>query len=173
MTRSAADPGRARSAARIEIRQATRADLDVVVQLRLALLREHRDHAVYGRLRPDAADRARVLYATQLDSRGEAIFLAERRGEAVGILRCVESHGSPLLQPSRYGYVSSVYVIPEARQRGVLRALLRSADDWCRARGLDEMRLHNATDSVVANAAWGALGFAPVETLRVRRVPEA
>ena len=157
----------------MSVRQATRVDLDVVVRLRLALLLEHRGHVVYGRLRPDAADRARVLYATQLEARGEAIFLAEQRGETVGILRCVESHGSPLLQPSRYGYVSSVYVIPEARRRGVLRALLGAADAWCRARGLDEMRLHNATESVVANAAWGALGFAPVETLRVRPVPEA
>jgi ribosomal protein S18 acetylase RimI-like enzyme len=173
VARPTADAGRSRTSARLEIRQATRADLEIVVQLRLALLREHREHAVYGRLRPDAAERARVLYATQLESRGEAILLAERHGETVGILRCVESHGSPLLRPSRYGYVSSVYVIPAARRRGVLRALLAAADDWCRARGLDEMRLHNATDSVVANATWGALGFAPVETLRVRAVPEA
>ena len=51
-------------------------------------------------------------------------------------LRVVESIGSPLLEPARYAYVSSVYVRPESRRRGVLRALLAEAERWCRARGL-------------------------------------
>jgi aminoglycoside 6'-N-acetyltransferase I len=61
-----------------------------------------------------------------------------------------------------------VYVVPKARERGVLRALLGAADAWCAERGLDEMRLHNAADNPLANAAWEALGFEVVEHLRVR-----
>jgi aminoglycoside 6'-N-acetyltransferase I len=60
-----------------------------------------------------------------------------------------------------------VYVIPAARRRGVLRALLAAAAAWCKSRGLTEMRLHNPADSDVANAAWEALGFTIVEHLRV------
>ena len=156
----------------LTIRPATLADLETVVHLRIALLREHRDNRVYGRLRADAVERARTLYATQLVSPSEVVFLAERDRTAVGILRCVESQSSPLLHPPRYGYVSSVYVVPDARRAGVLRALLEAADDWCRRRGLGEMRLHNAADNPVANAAWEALGFETVEVLRVRRLPE-
>ena len=143
-------------------------DLDAVVELRLALLREHPDHPVYGRLRPDVDERARGLFATQLRSTMEAIFLGELDGEVVGVLRCVESMGSPLLDPARYAYVSSAYVRPEARRRGVLRALLRAADRWARARGLDQMRLHNVAGSASAEGAWSALGFAVVEQVRVR-----
>ena len=139
--------------------------------LRLALLREHPNHPIYGRLRPDVSDRARELFATQLRSTMETIFLAERKDEdVIGVLRCVESIGSPLLDPARYAYVSSVYVRPDARRRGALRALIGTAERWARARGLDQMRLHNVAGSDAAEAAWSALGFAVVEQVRVRDV---
>ena len=155
-------------AERVHVREATLRDLDSVVALRLALLREHPDHPIYGRLRDDVDDRARGLFATQLRSTTEVIFLAELGGDVVGVLRCVESVGSPLLDPSRYAYVSSTYVRPEARRRGVLRALLGAADRWSRARGLDQMRLHNVAGSVEAEAAWSSMGFTIVEQVRVR-----
>jgi len=150
------------------VRPATLDDLDTVVALRLALLREHARNVVYGRLRDDAPQRARRLFASQIESTHEVTLLAERRGRAVGILRCVEATGSPLLHPARYAYVSSVYVAPSARRSGVLRALMAAAEAWSRERGLAEMRLHNAADNPVAGATWEAMGFEVVEVLRVR-----
>ena len=161
---------RAASASRIHVRQATVRDLEAVMELRLALLREHPDHPIYGRLRRDVSGRARELFATQLRSTSEAIYLAETERVVAGILRCVESTGSPLLDPARYAYVSSVYVRPELRRRGVLRDLLRSADAWARSRGLEQMRLHNVAGSDSAEGAWTALGFEVVEQVRIRRL---
>ncbi|MGZ8379196.1 MAG: N-acetyltransferase family protein [Gemmatirosa sp.] len=159
--------------ASITIRRATPADLDVVVALRLALLREHAGNAVYGRLRPDAPTRARTLFGEQLASAHEMTWLAVRADdEAVGILRCMEGRGSPLLDPPRYGYVASVYVVPAARRDGVLRRLLDAAVEWSRARGLDELRLHAAADSATANAAWQGVGFGVAEHLFVRRLSD-
>lgn len=152
----------------VMIRPATPDDLDAVVALRLALLHEHRDNPIYGRLRHDAPARARRLFAQQLESAHEIILLADRRGEAIGILRCVHSGGAPLLLPNAYGYLASVYVRPEARRSGVLRQLLDAAETWCRNRGLTELRLHNAADSETSNAVWDALGFEIVEHLRIR-----
>jgi ribosomal protein S18 acetylase RimI-like enzyme len=157
-------------AGRVTVREATARDLESVVALRLALLREHPDHPIYGRLRANVSDRARELFANQLRSTTESIFLAEHAGSVVGVLRCVESIGSPLLEPARYAYVSSVYVRPEDRRQGVLRALLRAAERWARARGLDQMRLHNVAGSAAAEGAWSALGFAVVEQVRVRNL---
>lgn len=157
----------------LTVRQATADDLPTIVALRLSLLREHADHPIYGRLRADAPARARELFANQLDSPGEIMFLAERAGQVVGILRCIESTGSPLLHPARYGYVSSVFVKPEARRTGVLHALVARAADWCTERGLDEMRLHSVVGDAVSEAAWDALGFGVVEYVRMRRVVES
>ncbi len=150
------------------MRKATIRDLDEVTKLRLALLREHPEHPIYGRLRPDVSARARVLYTTQLRSTTESIFLADCDGEIAGILRCVESMGSPLMEPERYTYVSSVYVRPEHRRRGVLRALVKEAERWSRERNIDQIRLHNVAGSEGAEGAWGALGFQVVEQVRVR-----
>jgi GNAT superfamily N-acetyltransferase len=153
------------------VRPATPRDLDAVVALRIALLREHPDHPIYGRLRPEIDRRARELFAAQLRARAETIFLAELAGEVVGIIRCVESIGSPLLEPARYGYVSSAYVRPDVRRRGVLRALLAEVEQWCRSRGIDQMRLHTLARTETADRAGHALGFAIVEQVRLRTIP--
>ena len=152
------------------VRRATINDLDVVVELRLALLREYAEHPVYGRLRPDAARRARPIFAMQLDSDNEVVLLAEQDGRAVGLVRCIEMMSSPLLEPDRYCYLSSVYVRPDSRRKGVLSALFERAVAWCRSRGMSEMRLHNVGSRESTAAAWDALGFEVVEQVRVRRI---
>lgn len=163
-------PGYPATPARVTVRRATLEDLPLVLELRLALLAEHADSPVYGRLRPDVRERATRLYRRQLSSPGEVIFLAQRDGVVVGILRCLDAVGSPLTEPERYGYISSVYVRPEARRGGVLRALMRAAERWCGRRGLEELRLHNAAGNATAGATWERLGFQVVEVLRSRPV---
>ena len=157
----------------IRIRRAAAEDLDTIIALRIALLREYGEHPIYGRLRPDAEQRARPIFAAQLDSQSEVMFLAEDGKSAVGVIRCVESVSSPLLIPDRYCYVSSVYVRPEYRRRGVLRELFQRARAWCGQRGLTEMRLHNVGTSEASAAAWDRLGFKIVEQVRVLRLDDA
>ncbi|MEX2179053.1 MAG: GNAT family N-acetyltransferase [Gemmatimonadaceae bacterium] len=159
------------SDARVTVRQATAGDLETVVALRVALLREYGDHPTYGRLRSNAEQLARPVFALQLDAGNEATFLAEIDGAPIGIIRCVETAASPLLIPDRYCYVSSAYVRPDQRRHGVLRALLARATDWCWRRGLTEMRLHNVGTRASAVAAWDSTGFEVVEQVRVRRIP--
>lgn len=156
--------------AAIRVRRARLTDLETVVRLRLALLREHGSHPIYGRLRPDAERRAREIFAMQLASAGETMFLAELGDTVVGILRCVESAASPLLDPPRYGYVSSVFVDPPARRRGVLKALLAAAEQWCTDRGMTEMRLHSVFGDDVSGTAWERMGFEPVEVVRLKKI---
>ncbi|HEY4216403.1 MAG TPA: GNAT family N-acetyltransferase [Gemmatimonadaceae bacterium] len=157
----------------VTVRPAQLGDLRVIVELRLALLREYGDHPLYGNLREDAEERAYELYQVQLVSPNEVIFVAERGNRIIGLLRCVDAGGSPLLYPERYCYVSSVYVRPAERRHGVLRELMRAAEQWCEARGLGEMRLHNVNSSDVAGSAWSSLGFDVVEHVRRRPLSSA
>jgi GNAT superfamily N-acetyltransferase len=154
----------------LSVRPATVGDLDAIVELRLALLREYADHPFYARLRPDVRARAYELYRAQVSSPYETIFIAERSRHVVGVLRCVETATSPVLLPERYCYVSSAYVARGERKQGVLRALMAAAEAWCDERGLREMRLHNSSASDEARAAWSALGFEVVEEVRRRDV---
>jgi GNAT superfamily N-acetyltransferase len=152
----------------VTVREATIADLETVVALRLALLREQAEHPIYSRLRPDAERRARVFFAEQLESPGEVMFLAERGGKALGIIRAVMSRGSPLLFPSNYGYISSVYVVPDARRKGILRLLMSRVEEWCDHNALEELRLHNVSGDARAEETWSAMGFEVVEQVRWR-----
>jgi GNAT superfamily N-acetyltransferase len=154
----------------VAVRPAQLSDLDAVVELRLALLREYRDHPFYARLRSDVDLRAHELYRTQLTSPYETIFLAHRAHRPVGVLRCVDTATSPVLLPERYCYVSSVYVVPDERRKGVLRALMHAAERWCDEREIGEMRLNNSAASAEARAIWDALGFQVVEETRRRDV---
>jgi len=152
----------------ISVRRAQLDDLSAIVELRLALLREYNDHPLYGNLRPDVEDRAHTLYRAQLTSTHDTIFVAEIERRIVGVMRCVDTPSSPLLMPERYCYVSSAYVKPDVRRLGVLTALVDAAERWCDARGITEMRLHNATGVRMAEDTWSALGFEVVEQVRRR-----
>jgi GNAT superfamily N-acetyltransferase len=154
----------------IAVRRATSGDLDTIVALRIALLREYPDHPIYGRLRADAEQRARPIFAAQLDAENEVIFLAVTKDRTVGMIRCVETASSPLLIPNRYCYISSAYVYPEFRRQGVLRALLEPARVWCQEKGLTEMRLHSVGARRSSAAAWESLGFEVVEQVRMLRL---
>jgi ribosomal protein S18 acetylase RimI-like enzyme len=152
------------------IRRATLADLDTVLELRLALLAEHYGNPLYRRVRPDVRERAHTMFAAQLEAPSEITLLAHIGAPAVGVLLCIDAAGSPLLFPPRYGYVTSVFVRPAARRSGVLAALYREAERWCLARGLTEMRLHSTPENPLATAAWEALGFRVVEQLRAKEI---
>lgn len=152
------------------VRRATVGDLAIVVSLRLALLREYSDHPVYGRLHPEVESRARPLFEQQIKAPDQAIFLAERERSVVGIVRCADVKGSPLLVPDRYCYVTSVFVRPEHRRHGVLVMLMEHAETWARDRGLTEMRLHNSTLSDQARSAWDQQGFVVNEEVRLKHL---
>ena len=152
------------------IRPATIDDLDAIVELRVALLRDEERHAIGARLRPDAPERARALFAAELASDRGVTLLAIVGGRAVGVVRCAASRQSELLSPGRYAYLSWAWVRPECRRRGVLRALVAAAERWSREQGLPEMRLRVTIDNTGGDAAWSALGFTPVELVRRRRI---
>ena len=158
------------TATRIRIREATTADIDRVAEMRLALVTAHPGHLAYGPLRPNALEICRELTARQFRSRRQTVFVAVQGRRIVGMLRCVDAPGHRMFRPARHGYVTMVFVEPDARRRGVLRALLERAVRWCKQRGLDQMRLHNAAENPLAEAAWESLGFQVVEHARLKHI---
>lgn len=141
-----------------------------MTSLRLALLAEERDNPVFADPHPQAAARAERLSAAQLASHAQAMLVAWEGSRAVGLLRCVEASATPLAREARLAMLTTAYVDPDYRRRGVLRALVLAAERWCRARGLAEMRLRCGVGNGVGAAAWRALGFTPAEVVYHRRL---
>lgn len=156
---------------RIVVRRATIKDLDQVVALRLALLREEAQNPFFANPHPDAATRAIELTRGELAMPGEVFLVAEIDEAIVGILRCRLVRRMPLVASDRQAVVTTVYVVPQQRRRGVLSALLSYADRWCRRQGVSDMRLQCALSNEIGQKAWEALGFKPAETLYLRTIP--
>jgi ribosomal protein S18 acetylase RimI-like enzyme len=144
------------------------ADAERIAELRLALLAEHKTNAIYSRIRDDAPAHALELTKQQLAAERQVMFVAAEGDRVVGVLRCIDMRGHRLLRPSRYAMISTVFVEPAARRKGVLRSLMDAAIAWSRERKLKEMRLQNAVDNPLAVEAWEALGFRVVEQIRLR-----
>ena len=153
------------------VRRATTEDVPALTALRLALLREEGKSPLFAHPRADAAARAKQLSASQIAGAREAVFVAERQGSIVAMLRCVISRGSPLVRGTRHGLLTSAYVSPPARRQGVLAALVQAAEAWCRSRGLRELRLHCTVENAGGQSAWAALGFTAAEVLMRRGIP--
>lgn len=153
----------------IAVRAATPEDLETVLAMRLALLKEEARSALFADPHPDAAARARQITASQLLDDDQVFLLAFAGTEAVGALRCTIAHGSPLLRHATRGFLSAAYVRPGFRRRGVLRALVAAAEAWCLERNAPDLRLHCTRENEEGNAAWEALGFGVVEVVRQRR----
>lgn len=71
------------------------------------------------------------------------IWIAESDGRVVGHLyvQVVGMIPRPGRFARRWGYVAAVYVIPEARNRGIGTRLLRSVIDWANEEGLESLLL--------------------------------
>ncbi len=157
--------------ARVVVRRGTLKDLSAIVALRLALLREEARNPFFANPHADAEERALQLTRAELTTPGEVFLIGIRNQSIVGMLRCRAVRRTPLVAASRQAVVTTVYVVPDHRRTGVLRALLAAADRWCRRQGLTDMRLQCALSNDVARSAWESLGFAPAETLYLRTVP--
>jgi aminoglycoside 6'-N-acetyltransferase I len=60
-------------------------------------------------------------------------------------------------------FLEGIYVIPEARQTGVARALARGVADWGRVRGCSEFASNALLDNHDSHAFHAAIGFAETE----------
>jgi len=95
-------------------------------------------------------ERATAWLAHRLELGSWTGWLAVEQEQPVGLVlvHLVEKVPNPVVEPESLGYVSSLYVRPERRDRGVGDALLRAAVDFCRQHGVDTVVLWPSPRSV-------------------------
>jgi aminoglycoside 6'-N-acetyltransferase I len=135
----------------IEVRPAKPTDAASWLRLRVALWPDgsEAEHAeeIDRFFTGQARDPGAVLLAE--DSSGRAIGLAE-----LSVRPCAEGCRS-----DRVAYLEGWFVVPEARRRGVGRALVEAAEEWGRAQGCSEFASDTQPDNAVSAATHRALGF--------------
>ena len=95
------------------------------------------------------------------------VLVAEdRNGVVVGFVELFIRNYAEDCRSDRVGYLEGWYVVPDARRRGVGRALIAASEDWARAQGCTEFASDALIDNETSAAAHKALGF--TETVQIR-----
>lgn len=95
---------------------------------------------------------------------GDIEVLAARRETRVAGVAVLAYHPN-VSAGALFASIEDLYVRPEARRRGVGRALLRAADERCAKRGISYVEVQVQNEE--AGAFYAALGFEPERCVRV------
>src|SRR5262245_32531608 len=89
-------------------------------------------------------------------------------GERLGWAAAYEDENEIFVRAEErtYGYIADVYVIEQARGRGIGRALIKSCEDWARERGLRAMMIGVLAGNPRAHAVYRGAGFADYAILQ-------
>jgi ribosomal protein S18 acetylase RimI-like enzyme len=143
------------------IRPATEDDLPGM----LKLWREMMDfHAHWdARFRPKPSPEAEQAWANYL--RGDiwgsdrwCVFVAEEAGRLVGQIAGELREPAPVFESQTYGYVTDIVVDPDARRRGIGKALFAALEEWFREEGAAHLQLQVLDSNPASQAFWRAMG---------------
>lgn len=99
-----------------------------------------------------------------------AVLVAENStGQLVGFAELSIRPYAEECHSTRVAYLEGWFVEPEARRRGIGRALVAAAEDWGRAQGCTEFASDAERDNEVSHAAHRAAGFIDVGLIRCFR----
>jgi len=149
------------------IREAGPADLDVVTELEMGVIRYD---ALFGAaiLRPATEELVRAETRAALAVRPARAWLAERDGEPVGLVHVQPPEQSRWIAGmTRAGvtvYLQTMFVRPGDRGSGVGEALVRHLHAVLDARGVDTTLLHFAQLNPLSAPFWGRMGYRPLWT---------
>jgi ribosomal protein S18 acetylase RimI-like enzyme len=86
-------------------------------------------------------------------------IVAERGRELIGCGFARIDNAKPYLEHTQQAYLGLMYVDPGYRRQSINEAIIDLLKQWCRAKGIMELRLEVYNDNVVAVGAYEKAGF--------------
>ncbi|MFC4003059.1 GNAT family N-acetyltransferase [Prauserella oleivorans] len=153
----------------VVVRRARAEDTETVVRLERVEM-EYSTRVGNIRPRPGAAERRRATLREQLVA-GLPVWIAELDGTAVGIADggwtdvVAGTRAASLLPAGRWGYLHSVAVLPDARGRGVGRAITAEAHATLARRRIRGTYLYYNPPNPLSSVFWHRQGYRPLWTI--------
>jgi GNAT superfamily N-acetyltransferase len=132
-----------------EVRQATVADLNLLVPLFDAYRQFYRQ--------PSDPERARRFLLDRLEHNQSVIFLAFDGAAAIGFTQLYPSFSSTAM--ARIFILNDLFVAPEGRRSGAGSALLQAAADYGRRVGAVRLALSTEITNKTAQSAYERMGW--------------
>lgn len=145
----------------VTVRSVIEADAEAWLGMREALWPESGDKY--------HATEVEQYFAGQLHMPLEVLIALDGRGVAIGFAELSIRPYAEGCATDRVAYLEGWYVAPEARRRGVGRALVAAAERWAIAQGCTEFGSDSLIENDISAAAHRALGFEEVEQIRCYR----
>jgi GNAT superfamily N-acetyltransferase len=133
----------------VEVRQATVADLDLIVPLFEAYRMFYRQ--------PSDPERARRFLLERFEHNQSVILLAFDGATAIGFTQLYPSFSSGAMAP--IFILNDLFVAPEGRRRGVGSALLQAAAEYGRRTGALRLVLSTEVANTTAQSVYEHMGW--------------
>jgi GNAT superfamily N-acetyltransferase len=152
---AAAAPGR--------VREAAPRDLDRLATLFGRLVAHHAALGPAFAARSEAAveDEARAWLAREGEQPHVRVLCWDADGDLQGLCVVRVARRPPLFVETVRGGLDHLVVRPDARRRGVGRALVQAAMEWLRTEGATRLEITVVRGNPEGAAFWRALGFRP------------
>jgi len=149
---------------KIQIREATQADLPDIVDLWKSIMDFHRDLDSFF-ARSQNGHRNFLNWVTkEMGSDNSELFIAEAEGKIMGYIKIQISDYPPVFEKEKYGMISDAIVNEKYRRKGIGEALFNRAMVWFKEKNIDRVELRVANINPVAQGFWKKMGFRPYMT---------
>ncbi len=152
----------------LEIREARfPEDAPIALRFVMALQKYERDFEPDRRTDASVAEEYLAILRKQAAKNGQVFIAQSENGEALGWAVIYEDEAElyVVAEERIFGRLTELYVAPEARGKGVGRALITACEDWARARGLKHIVIGALSENALAIAAYQASGYVPYVSL--------
>lgn len=155
----------------LEIRDAAPDDLEAIMPLAPLIANQLLGAPAWAITLPEGFASHREDWADELANPSGPLLLAVESGRVIGLAGFGEAAPGPMVPDGAWELAIGM-TLPEARGRGVQRALLRRGLALATAAGATHMETDWRTASLVTARSWTALGFVPSHHRLHRHVDE-
>ena len=150
------------------IREATQADLPILLDFEQALIAYERPFAPNLR-------KGKISYydlSAYIKAADVRVVVAEIAGKIVGSGYALIKENKVYKAPQYYVYLGFMYVVDEYRGQGINSQIMKDLIDWGKAQGYTEFQLDVYAENEIALKAYTKAGLVPeILTMRLNNIP--